>query len=72
MNSLSRPCRWLSNGRILAPGLVHHSDRGIEHAFADYTALLKDRQITISMGEKKSLRQRGVRIVSRKRSNTNK
>ena len=34
------------------PGLVHHSDRGVQYASHDYTALLKDRQIEISMSRK--------------------
>ena len=38
--------------RIPAPGLVHHSDRGVQYASGDYTALLKDRLITISMSRK--------------------
>jgi transposase InsO family protein len=38
--------------RLPAAGLVHHSDRGIQYASADYTALLKNRQITISMSRK--------------------
>jgi putative transposase len=38
--------------RIPAAGLVHHSDRGIQYASQDYTGLLKDRQITISMSRK--------------------
>jgi len=38
--------------RILTPGLVHHSDRGIQYASQDYTDLLKDHQITISMSRK--------------------
>jgi transposase InsO family protein len=33
---------------IPAPGLLHHSDRGIQYASADYIDLLKDNQITIS------------------------
>jgi putative transposase len=37
---------------IPAPGLVHHSDRGIQYASEDYTDLLKDHQITISMSRK--------------------
>jgi transposase InsO family protein len=32
-----------------APGLVHHSDRGVQYACADYTELLKANGITISM-----------------------
>lgn len=38
--------------RLPAAGLVHHSDRGIQYASADYTALLKNQQITISMSRK--------------------
>lgn len=33
-------------------GLVHHSDRGVQYACHDYTQLLKDHQITISMSRK--------------------
>jgi putative transposase len=35
-----------------APGLVHHSDRGIQYAAHDYTDLLKANQIKISMSRK--------------------
>lgn len=38
--------------RIPAPGLVHHSDRGVQYASRDYTDLLKAREITISMSRK--------------------
>lgn len=38
--------------RIPAPGLVHHSDRGVQYASHDYTDLLKSRSITISMSRK--------------------
>lgn len=38
--------------RIPAPGLVHHSDRGVQYASKDYTDLLKSRGITISMSRK--------------------
>jgi putative transposase len=31
------------------PGLVHHSDRGVQYASLDYTGVLKQRGITISM-----------------------
>jgi len=34
------------------PGLVHHSDRGVQYACGDYTNLLKERGITISMSRK--------------------
>jgi putative transposase len=35
--------------RRVQPGLVHHSDRGVQYACADYTALLSSHQIRISM-----------------------
>jgi putative transposase len=35
-----------------APGLVHHSDRGVQYACGDYTSLLKEHKITISMSRK--------------------
>jgi putative transposase len=35
-----------------APGLVHHSDRGVQYACGDYTDLLKEHTITISMSRK--------------------
>ena len=38
--------------RSPAPGLVHHSDRGIQYASHDYTALLKQHHIDISMSRK--------------------
>lgn len=34
------------------PGLVHHSDRGIQYAAQDYTAMLEQHQATISMSRK--------------------
>jgi putative transposase len=40
------------DNRSPAPGLVHHSDRGVQYASGDYTDLLKHRQITISMSRK--------------------
>ena len=33
-------------------GLTHHSDRGVQYASHDYTALLKDHGVTISMSRK--------------------
>jgi putative transposase len=40
-------------------GLVHHSDRGVQYAAADYTGLLTQHDIQISMSRKgKSVRQR--------------
>lgn len=38
--------------RRTPPGLVHHSDRGVQYASHDYTALLKDNAITTSMSRK--------------------
>jgi putative transposase len=38
--------------RSPAPGLVHHSDRGVQYASGEYTDLLKANRITISMSRK--------------------
>jgi transposase InsO family protein len=38
--------------RNIRPGLVHHSDRGSQYASKDYTDLLKNRGIQISMSRK--------------------
>jgi transposase InsO family protein len=38
--------------RSPAAGLVHHSDRGIQYASKDYTDLLKEHSIAISMSRK--------------------
>ena len=35
--------------RGAAPGLVHHSDRGVQYASREYTALLKEHNVAISM-----------------------
>ena len=35
-----------------APGLVHHSDRGVQYASHDYTEMLKQHHATISMSRK--------------------
>jgi transposase InsO family protein len=35
-----------------APGLVHHSDRGVQYASLDYTEMLKQHNTTISMSRK--------------------
>jgi transposase InsO family protein len=35
-----------------APGLVHHSDRGVQYAARDYTEVLRQHQVTISMSRK--------------------
>jgi len=38
--------------RSLLPGLVHHSDRGVQYASHEYTATLQDHGIEISMSRK--------------------
>jgi transposase InsO family protein len=38
--------------RAPLPGLTHHSDRGVQYASNDYTSLLKDRGVRISMSRK--------------------
>lgn len=46
--------RMALGGRRVRPGLVHHSDRGVQYASGDYTQVLKDNQIEISMSRKAS------------------
>ena len=38
--------------REIGPGLVHHSDRGVQYAAGSYTQLLRENGITISMSRK--------------------
>ena len=38
--------------RTPTPGMVHHSDRGVQYASHEYTDLLKGRGINISMSRK--------------------
>jgi putative transposase len=38
--------------RTLLPGLVHHSDRGVQYASKEYTQTLQDHRIEISMSRK--------------------
>ena len=40
--------------REVGPALVHHSDRGVQYAAGDYTALLAEHGIAISMSRKAS------------------
>ena len=35
-----------------SPGLVHHSDRGVQYASSDYTEMLRQHQVAISMSRK--------------------
>lgn len=44
--------RMALSQRVVEPGLVHHSDRGSQYASRDYTGLLKDNSIRISMSRK--------------------
>jgi len=44
--------RMALRDRGVRPGLVHHSDRGVQYASGDYTDLLKDNGIDISMSRK--------------------
>ena len=41
--------RMALSTRTIQPGLMHHSDRGVQYAAADYVALLLEHQIQISM-----------------------
>jgi transposase InsO family protein len=40
--------------RTVRPGLVHHSDRGVQYASGDYTGLLRENGIDISMSRKRN------------------
>jgi transposase InsO family protein len=44
--------RMALSRRMVTPELVHHSDRGVQYASGDYTQLLKDHHIRISMSRK--------------------
>jgi putative transposase len=44
--------RMALGGRAVRPGWVHHSDRGVQYASREYTQLLKDHGIDISMSRK--------------------
>lgn len=44
--------RMALSRRTVTPQLVHHSDRGVQYASGDYTQLLKDHDIRISMSRK--------------------
>jgi putative transposase len=47
-----RALRMALEQRRPAPGLVHHSDRGVQYACCDYTDLLRAQGIVISMSRK--------------------
>ena len=44
--------RMALSRRTVTPELVHHSDRGVQYASNDYTQLLKDHHIRISMSRR--------------------
>jgi putative transposase len=44
--------RMALSRRVVTPGLVHHSDRGSQYASLEYTNLLKEHGIVISMSRK--------------------
>ena len=44
--------RMALQGRTVRSGLVHHSDRGVQYASGDYTDLLKEHGIDLSMSRK--------------------
>jgi putative transposase len=44
--------RMALSRRVVGPGLVHHSDRGSQYASSDYTGLLEENGIQISMSRK--------------------
>lgn len=44
--------RMALSRRVVGPDLVHHSDRGSQYASGDYTGLLKENGIQISMSRK--------------------
>jgi putative transposase len=44
--------RMALSRRVAGPGLVHHSDRGSQYASGDYTGLLEENGVRISMSRK--------------------
>ena len=44
--------RMALSRRVAGPGLVHHSDRGSQYASGDYTGLLQENGVQISMSRK--------------------
>jgi transposase InsO family protein len=52
-NSLTLTALRMALGkRRVRPGLVHHSDRGVQYASGDYTGLLEENGIAVSMSRK--------------------
>lgn len=46
-------CKWRWPGAWVPPGLVHHSDRGVQYASSAHIALLEEHGIAISMSPKR-------------------
>lgn len=44
--------RMALSKRRVHPGLIHHSDRGVQYASTEYTDMLKENEILISMGRR--------------------
>jgi len=44
--------RMALKSRRFAPGLIHHSDRGVQYASGDYTELLRAHKVQISMSRR--------------------
>jgi transposase InsO family protein len=54
-NSLTLTALRMALGeRTVRPGLVHHSDRGVQYASGEYTGLLEENGIAVSMSRKGS------------------
>jgi putative transposase len=48
LGALDKALSW----RQIGPGLVHHSDRGVQYAATEYVKLLEERGVAISMSRK--------------------
>ena len=47
-----QPLKMAIEERTVTPGLIHHSDQGVQYACQEYVKLLQEHQITISMSRK--------------------
>jgi len=78
--SLTITALWQAlESRSAGPGLVHHSDRGVQYASRDYIQLLKEHDIEISMSRRacpydnaQQPNDRSAQKASSKRSNARK
>ena len=51
--SLTMDALWQAlSTRCVSPGLIHHSDRGVQYASSDYTDLLQEHGIQVSMSRR--------------------